>query len=712
MFYLEKMHAVIALLTMVVIVFNYSHWELNDNELKNRNRKIFTLLNIILLILLNFLGVFLVKGSNYIPVLLFQIVLFVTLTVCHLAIKSRVKAHEKNYVNNYIRYLLILLFLIVVIPTLKFTESAYKTENEISFRHTQIDLMKQLENRNKALAGYYKKVELNKGIIDTIYRKRQYLGIYTDFLKTTIDTTNYPYNKVQPIPQNDYWDTLASYFRPFFNEYITENKYLIYNFQKDSAISWNSTDPNKITFEYISFSEKPNLNKLYRKRIVSNIKNIRFCFPFSGNKYSRTETIIANLIFWLLIAFIFYIFYLLVKFGARKIFCLDIVDNYSHQDLADSIRNLLLTKNDILITRLSSIDETEELKKTFLPDFEHIYIDWSDKKEITDTTDHINVRLKKINVNDADRNENPIIVFIDHFSCWFDDPEIFNEKLNIIQHFHERNDLQMILLSQNRVHEIIEYYTSLVEQKETKKEDREMWNQILHEFNKTITNLILINYPVNYKWSYRNEYECCSHLPVFSSNDKLIHDELNASDYLKQFIPSAEKFCNKYCSDADCKNPKERIVNHISTLAEKYYFDLLKNCSDEERYVLYDAADDLIINPNNSMAIISLLKKGLLIKECDKIKFMNISFRQFVLNSLNKAEIADIELKMGKENGSWHDYKITLIIIILGLFSFIAMANEDFINNLNELFVAIGGGIAVITGILGLLSKKSSTETQ
>jgi len=48
--------------------------------------------------------------------------------------------------------------------------------------------------------------------------------------------------------------------------------------------------------------------------------------------------------------------------------------------------------------------------------------------------------------------------------------------------------------------------------------------------------------------------------------------------------------------------------------------------------------------------------------------------------------------------------------IILALFIFIAMAKQDFVENLNQIFILIGGGIAA-AGILGLRSRKSKPDT-
>ena len=191
----------------------------------------------------------------------------------------------------------------------------------------------------------------------------------------------------------------------------------------------------------------------------------------------------------------------------------------------------------------------------------------------------------------------------------------------------------------------------------------------------------------------------------------MIAGELHASDYLIKYKKALDQYNEDYCMDKNVSNPEELIVSKINMLAENYFDDLFNSCSPQEQYVLFDLAFDQIMNPKNEKAIFSLLQKGLLVKKCYKINFMNISFRRFVMSKLDKSTKAELEKKMGNESGTWQGYRATLIMVIIGLFVFIALANQDFLDNLNQLFVALGGGIAVITGVLGLLSRKSKSST-
>jgi hypothetical protein len=74
---------------------------------------------------------------------------------------------------------------------------------------------------------------------------------------------------------------------------------------------------------------------------------------------------------------------------------------------------------------------------------------------------------------------------------------------------------------------------------------------------------------------------------------------------------------------------------------------------------------------------------------------------------MQSTDVSLSETGVKKEAGSWRGYKLMLIIIIIALFVFIAMAKQDFFENLNKLFVLIGGGIAAISGALEVLSRQN-----
>jgi hypothetical protein len=223
--------------------------------------------------------------------------------------------------------------------------------------------------------------------------------------------------------------------------------------------------------------------------------------------------------------------------------------------------------------------------------------------------------------------------------------------------------------------------------------------------------LLVTALPVLYHRPEKSIKKYCTEKPRRINDEELIRGELSAGDYLLHYQDALITYKSGYIDAEKIKDAEELIINKINTLADKYYNDLYENCNAGEKYALFDMAHDQIVNPKNEAAINGLLKKGLLVKKCYKINFMNMSFRRFISAKLNKAEKLKIEAAMGKPSGTWQGYRNTLMLVIVALFVFIGLANQDFLDNLNNLFVALGGVIAVVTGVLGLLSQKRKPET-
>ena len=714
MIWLTRMQAVTALFIFVVIIFNYSFLILNPASSRKPVKIRFTVFNLLLLILLNVAGYMMFGGNGLWKVLLFEATVGVVILLCHIFLKGRVKNEERHYAGNYNLFLIGLLLLLGIVPTFKFYESAYNTEDGIRIRHDQIALMKQREKRNAAISNYFNLIKPSKGAEDVL-KKRKNLGIYTLFLDSTRFYPVNTHNEISGGTPNNYWDTLFCYLRPFYDDYILENKYLIFNHQKDSDISWQRNG-HKLLFQYTSLTEDPDHKMPVKYGIESHTPKTLMYLPFSPHDYPPVKTVLLNLIFWLLIAGLLVILYFLLRFGTRRLYCMNVIENYSHQAFINNVKYHLSAHNNLLVYRLSALDETNLFSQGISKETDTLYVNWTNMNRVKATEDLVQKNLDEflLSKKEKDNEEKGIqsiisqtlTVFIDHFDKNFQDPGDFTERIKTVQHLTEKEGVRIILLSQNSPETILKYYENRSRTEETEKKKNKTGEQPYTEFISLMSELVTLVYPVRYDYSREDEVRLCKQSIPVMENEKFILSEVTATDYLKQLKPSVMNYYDTQCKNYFCQNPEEITINKIMSLAEKYYKNLLESCSDEELYVLYDLADDMIVNPNNEKIVIRLLEKGLLKKECDRISFVNVSFRRFLLNSLNKAEASKLELKMGKNAGTWRGYRTTMVLIIAGLFIFIALANQNFIESLNQLFVAIGGGVAVITGILGLLSKK------
>jgi hypothetical protein len=91
---------------------------------------------------------------------------------------------------------------------------------------------------------------------------------------------------------------------------------------------------------------------------------------------------------------------------------------------------------------------------------------------------------------------------------------------------------------------------------------------------------------------------------------------------------------------------------------------------------------------------------------------MSESFRKHVLHRFTNEEQARLKEKLGDTGPSWQGYKLILVLIMIGLITFLFIANRSILDNLNKLFLVIGGGTVLITNLTGLLTRKETGNTK
>jgi hypothetical protein len=87
---------------------------------------------------------------------------------------------------------------------------------------------------------------------------------------------------------------------------------------------------------------------------------------------------------------------------------------------------------------------------------------------------------------------------------------------------------------------------------------------------------------------------------------------------------------------------------------------------------------------------------------------MKESFREFLLSNYNKRDLQILKKDLGVEPGNWTGYKYALLLVIGALFIFIFVSNQEFMNNINKLFITLGASIAGITSLFNLVTKKNT----
>jgi hypothetical protein len=127
----------------------------------------------------------------------------------------------------------------------------------------------------------------------------------------------------------------------------------------------------------------------------------------------------------------------------------------------------------------------------------------------------------------------------------------------------------------------------------------------------------------------------------------------------------------------------------------------------EEQFIVYDLAQDGLVNPENIESITLLLNKGIIIYD-GTLKIMNQSFRNFVL-SVVKPEYA-LRMEAVSESGSWTIFKVPLILILGCVSIFFFVTQQDAFSNVLAYATTITAGIPLILKLLNSFSSITTSK--
>jgi hypothetical protein len=157
-----------------------------------------------------------------------------------------------------------------------------------------------------------------------------------------------------------------------------------------------------------------------------------------------------------------------------------------------------------------------------------------------------------------------------------------------------------------------------------------------------------------------------------------------------------------YADDANCLNREkmyqleEKIVDDIGN-SKWMYSDRWEKCSEKEKFLLFNIARDGLINYKNTMEIIALLKKRLLVIENDRIKPFEPGFRAYILSvcTEDNADMVRIQKKY-LENSSWHLIRMPLVILLTGIAVIIFFTQQYIFDKL----LILAGGISTLAPLI------------
>jgi len=718
-----------------LFVFTYNYCTITRRENKkypcNKWKLILFFLGFVLLI--DFIARSMLIPDKFIRLILFQVSLFLFIGFIVLFSYMYRKFMRPRIVNtsiqsfrnffswrSYIYFLLSWLVLVWITPVIIFYIDAYNLENEVAVKHHQLKLAERIEDRNFRIDTFYENMmdkpaeNENSGevpyLIAWTKNKRRESGIYWEIPHPKCGyCTKKDFEDAKPIDKNKFNRTVC-FLKPPMNKIAAERRDFVFSAASDNSRVWQKKN-DKIYLQYKikkSLFNREDDDSLY---IVSNLK------------YFKMPTGLSLLLSVIAISLLLTLAYFLIRLFARRIYGLNIPEfenkKQTYIDAQDEIHESIKAGSNLIIY-CQTMKEMEYCDGLFC---EESCEEAASEDESTenlndiDMSEPIEVYLfdlnsddQKLEVEKAAKSKSKK-VFIKNLELYSNDIDGNNKKMTSVINLLRLPNIQVVITTFKPMTEMIDFYEEKLTEFPTKEKEAKL-STSAEEMKLKFKEIIdLLNEAENYLVPFYTplktiDKERANNQKVYPWIDKiknvdirnLIKKEFNPAEYFEKIDHSVYRYY-KNQEKKGIPITEEKIILKIQELAQHYYSKLLDTCTSEEKYILYDMAQDMLVNTNNEEAITILLKKGLLMYNSEEgFKLMNESFKNFILTSIDPGYLRHYGRTLFPR---WKSYKAPLLLIALGLAVFLAF-QENLLDDVDALITTAVGGIAIITRFSGL----------
>ena len=224
----------------------------------------------------------------------------------------------------------------------------------------------------------------------------------------------------------------------------------------------------------------------------------------------------------------------------------------------------------------------------------------------------------------------------------------------------------------------------------------ELFLSRIFEMSKLSSAKIVIEFP--FSFDYIDEV-----YKEFLSENKTEKDKTVQIDSLKKkwnlTFRNYIEFNGFYPPDENKKSKKSHLSSSETTDLQCDF--IWNNLTNHEKVVLFDLADDGLVNIKNKLIINRLIQKNLISLE-PAPKFVSNNFRNYILKNLSQETVKMLEGKIGLKK-KWKNMRYLILFILIPLAAFIMISQGISIEKIFGIFTGI---LAVITGVARLFDSQ------
>jgi len=672
--------------TSVTLFLNYNYSKSYSKTIteKFKLKRAANVALMIVIVLINLAAVIIITPYKFFAFeILLAVIVFIFLNVSERAFKwvnhfSPVTGTSWNFSNSYSLMIFTRLIITSGLPVMLFFTASYNYELKMTTRYRHLQFTKELLEKYPLLN---KKLAFNDVYVDSVCIK----GIENA-------------TKTPKINFSDEEKNTAILFK-YLTNYTTKQLPEIDQYKLNSEDNFMAFSPLFEAGKTESYHKLSN-----EKYIKLTSSRIQYISPttYNNNKWY------LGFIYWMLFLSALLIFGTVLHNIFRKLFALNLPVTKGWQEIDE----LLLKDNDLnsLLFVIGSpgsgkLSRFKNLikKKAIMgkngavlvmdennPDKSNVFI--ADMILIPENADEAKTDQHWIDMQDAALNKDYPLVIVNHFEYDIKNPSTNATKLNFMEALLQRNKSKIVIIS--TVHPV-NFLDSLNQQELYKTEDMrqpehdlERWHVLLGHFRIVIEKLQTVHSDID------------TTTPLWK---KILMMETQSGHFLKKMqepiINRIKKLPQEDLAliDGDSLAFKMQITSHY------FYMYVWQSLTKEEKFLLYDLAEDGLVNPYDDYNLTLLISKGIITKDDGILRLFNKGFRNFILTAIGNSEAIKIRNQI-KDNGNWKNLKTPLIILIVAILAFLFTSQQEAYSTVIKYLTILSVGVPAVLKFFTMFS--------
>lgn len=586
-----------------------------------------------------------------------------------------------DYVKSYALMALTRLIITSGIPVAFFYSASYNYEQNLGIRYRQLDFANSL--KAKYGAGTDLKAAVN-GITNNntaVYADSSWIN--------AIDPVPLDTPVIKPYSKEDRLTiSVFNLFRFYKNDLAVKEDRLHSPLAADSLFFYNHLLNDAI------YNKKGNI--FYAKTEIPG----NYLMLGSGALNYRFPSLYEwrGWLFWLVFAVAAGLFYVMMLNIIKKMFALGLPDlapwkAFDRELLTDPVLNRLL----FIIGLPGSGKLSELMKKIDRQEIRHcedgplvlgknLFI--ADLINIPDSNLAATENVQWNSLKEQALNPQYKLVIVNHFEYNIKDAATNRIKLNFLECLMLNNKgCSIIILS--TVHPVT-FLDSLNEeaggQHTIPPHDLERWHVLLGHFR------ILIH-----------AIEDDKLLVSSTESRQLMIRETQYTHFLRKMRYAGMRALNTFPA-GDQVAGADLFPLKLQIASQYFYMYIWQSLTKEEKFLLYDLAEDGLVNTFDDHNLGMLISKGVIIRADGTLKLFNKGFRNFILTSIGNAEFHKIKKDIN-DNGNWGKLKIPLLVIFIAILAFLLASQQETYSKVIAYISALAAGIPTLAKLFSMVEK-------